>query len=118
MDAPERNAHRQHAAFPMQAVAVLADEVLEDATVLQLDKSHVGGRRNGLQRIGRLDVAIPSLGTQCPHAVGAAKIGDALQLVSVSLVSSTRRCLLPCPLSFSPKEKWETHRPRSTHRRQ
>jgi len=63
----------------MKPVAVLADEVLENATILQLDKSHVGGRGNGLQRVGRLDVVIPSLGAQGPHAVGAAKIGDAWQ---------------------------------------
>lgn len=72
-------AHGQHAASPVQAVAVLADEVFQDALVLELDQCHVCQRRDGLQRARRLPGALPPLGPKRPRAIGASKVRDACE---------------------------------------
>jgi len=60
----------------MQAIAVLADEVLEPATILQLHERHVSRRGNGLQGIHRSQVVLAPLHHQRPGALGPSKVSD------------------------------------------
>lgn len=62
---------------PVQAVAVLADQVLQHSLVLQFYKSHVRWCRDGLERAGSLARASPSLSSERPSTFRATKVRDA-----------------------------------------
>lgn len=59
----------------MQAIAVLADQILQHPPVLQLHERHVCKRRHRLQRVNRTR-ALLSLRSQRPYPVRTTKIGD------------------------------------------
>ncbi len=61
----------------MKAIAVLADEVLEQTTVLQGDEGHVCRGRQGRQGHTGFTLWLATLGQTGPGTLRATEIGDA-----------------------------------------
>lgn len=70
-------AYRQDATSSVQSVTVLADEVFHQALVLELNKCHVRGGRDGLQRAHGSRGSLSALGLESPCSIRAPEVWDA-----------------------------------------
>lgn len=69
--------YRQDPTPPMQPIAILTNQILQDPPILQFHKSHMCRTRDSLQRVDSFQISQSSLAFKCPDARGAAKIRDA-----------------------------------------
>lgn len=78
----------------MQAVTILADQVRQNAAVLQLDQAHMRRGWDGLKRVYGLQVALPSLSLERPHAFRTTKVRNTWVLVSLTSGEQDKRVVM------------------------
>ena len=80
-----RETHGKDATLSMQAVTVLAHELLQKAPVLKLNQRHMGRGGKCLQGVDGLGRALFPLRSQCPNPFWASEVGYAWGEGEISL---------------------------------
>jgi hypothetical protein len=94
------NTHSFNPTPSMKPIAVLANQVLQNAPILQLDERHVRLRRNSTQGI-RVRGARPALRFERPVPIWATEVGDSWRVVSSLVQMSSERVSPHLPTSRS-----------------
>lgn len=69
----DRRTHRQNPTPSMQPITILTNQILQQASILQLHQRHMTRRRNGRQRIDLL-LPLPPLRSKGPISIWASEI--------------------------------------------